>query len=148
MQIRHELNGLPNTTIWDWIEAEALPDGSVVLRGEVMRPSTKDDAAFRVRRIESIQNVINEIHVLPLSTFDNEIRMAVYRSLFNRNSTLAGYSLGANPTIHIIVENGRVTLKGVVANAMDRQIAGVAVNSVFGVMSVDNQLQLDSQQAS
>ena len=76
-QIRHELNGLPYSTIWDWIEAEARPDGSVVLRGEVMKPSTKDDAEFRVRRIESVQNVINEIHVLPLSTFDNEIRMRI-----------------------------------------------------------------------
>jgi hyperosmotically inducible protein len=131
--------------IWDWIEAEIKADGSVVLRGDVTRPSTKADAESRIRRIESVAGVSNEIRVLPLSRFDDEIRLRVYRSLFNSNSTLSRYALGANPSIHIIVENGRVTLKGVVSNTMDLQLAALAANGVSGVFNVDNQLRLESE---
>jgi osmotically-inducible protein OsmY len=144
-QIRREIASTPYTGIWDWIDAEIRPDGSVILRGDVLQPSSKSDAEFRIRRIESVSKVINEIHVLPLSNFDNEIRISVYWRLFNSNSPLSSYALGANPSIHIIVENGKVTLKGIVSNAMDKQLAGVAANGVFGVMNVDNQLRLESE---
>jgi hyperosmotically inducible protein len=144
-QIRHEIALLPYTGIWDWVEADLQADGSVVLHGDVTRPSTKTDAEFRVSRIEGVARVTNEIHVLPLSQSDNSIRLGVYRSLFNRNSTLSGYALGANPSIHIIVDNGKVTLKGVVVNAMDKQLAGVAANGVFGVFSVENDLIVESR---
>src|SRR5262249_18019524 len=129
----------------DWIEAETRPDGTVVLRGEVLRPTTKSDAESRIRRIETVSNVVNDINVLPLSQFDNDVRIAVYRSLFNNSSSLSRYAVGANPSIHIIVENGRVTLKGVVSSTMDKQLASMAANHVFGVFSVDNQLHLESE---
>jgi BON domain-containing protein len=144
-QIRHEIAVLPYSGIYDWIEAELLTDGTVVLKGNVTRPSTKTDAENRIRGIETVTKVVNDIHVLPLSGYDDEVRIRVYRSLFNGNSPLLGYALGANPSIHIIVENGRVTLKGVVNNAMDRQLANLAANQVFGVLSVDNQLRLESE---
>jgi hyperosmotically inducible protein len=144
-QIRHEISTLPYTGIWDWIEAELRPDGTVVLRGDVTRPSMKADAESRVRGIESVTNVVDDIRVLPLSQFDNEIRIGVYRSLFNWNSALSRYALGANPSIHIIVDNGKVTLKGIVSNTMDKQLAGMAANRVFGVFSVDNELQVESK---
>ncbi len=144
-QIRHEISVLPYSGIYDWIEAQLLTDGTVILRGNVTRPSTKTDAESRIRDIEAVSKVVNEIKVLPLSQYDNEIRFGVYRSLFNGNSPLLGYALGANPSIHIIVENGHVTLKGVVTNAMDKQLAGLAANRVFGVFSVANQLRLESE---
>ena len=80
-QIRHEIATLPYTGIWDWIDAELHPDGTVVLRGEVTRPSTKADLESRVRSLESVSKVIDEIRVLPLSQFDNDIRRGVYRVL-------------------------------------------------------------------
>jgi len=141
-QIRHEIVTLPYSGIWDWIEADLRPDGTVVLRGDVTTPLTKSDLESRVRHIESVTNVIDDIRVLPLSQFDNQIRAGVYRSLFNFNSTLSRYAMGANPSIHIIVANGKVTLKGVVSNAMDKTLAGMAANKVFGVFSVDNELQI------
>jgi len=144
-QIRHEIAMLPYTGIWDWVEADLQADGTIVLRGDVTRASTKTDAEFRLRRIEGIKSVTNEIRILPLSSADNSIRLGVYRSLFNRNSTLSLYALGANPSIHIIVDNGKVTLKGIVANAMDKQIAGIAANGVFGVFSVENDLEVESK---
>jgi hyperosmotically inducible protein len=144
-QIRHEIATLPYTGIWDWIEAELRPDGTVVLRGDVTKPSVKSDLESRMRSLETVTNVIDDIRVLPLSQFDNQIRLGVYRSLFNWNSALSRYALGANPSIHIIVDNGRVTLKGIVSNAMDKQIAGIDANKVFGVFAVDNELQVESK---
>jgi hyperosmotically inducible protein len=144
-QVRHEIAMLPYTGIWDWVEADLQADGTLVLRGDVTTASTKTDAEFRLRRIEGIKSVSNEIRILPLSPSDNAIRLGVYRSLFHRNSTLSGYALGPNPSIHIIVDNGRVTLKGMVVNAMDKQLAGIAANGVFGVFSVENDLQIESK---
>ena len=144
-QVHRELVGLPYTGIWDWIQADVRTDGTVELSGDVTRPSMKSDAEFRIRRMEGVTKVIDNIRVLPLSQFDDQIRVGVYRSLFNRNSTLSGYALGANPSIHIIVDNGTVTLKGVVSNGMDKQLAGVAANGVFGVFKVENDLQIESR---
>jgi hyperosmotically inducible periplasmic protein len=144
-RIHHEITMLPESSIWDWVQADIRTDGTVVLEGSVTRPSIKDDAEFRVRRLEGVKDVTNEIRVLPLSRFDDEVRVGVYRALFNRNSALLGYALGANPSIHIIVDNGSVSLKGVVANMMDKQLAGAAANRVFGVFKVENDLQVESR---
>lgn len=144
-RVHREIATISNTTIWDWIEADVHTDGSVVLRGEVRRPTIKDDAEYRLKHLEGVTSVTDDIKVLPLSTFDDQIRVAVYRSLFNRNSTLNLYAMGANPSIHIIVDNGTVTLKGIVANAMDKQIAGMDANGVSGVLKVENDLQLESE---
>jgi hyperosmotically inducible protein len=144
-RIHHEIVMLPYSSIWDWIEADVRPDATVLLQGDVTRPSIRQDAETRVAKIEGVRGVTNEIHVLPLSTADNQIRLGVYRSLFNRNSSLNLYALGANPSIHIIVDNGNVTLKGVVVNAMDKQLAGMAANMVFGVFKVENDLQLETR---
>jgi hypothetical protein len=144
-QIHHEIVTLPYTGIWDWIDADLRPDGTVVLRGDVTTALTKSELESRVRHIESVTTVIDDIRVLPLSQFDNQIRAGIYRSLFNFNSSLSRYAMGVNPSIHIIVANGKVTLKGVVSNAMDRQLAGMAANRVFGVFSVDNELQVKAK---
>jgi hyperosmotically inducible protein len=39
-----------------------------------------------------------------------------------------------------VVDNGKVTLLGVVDTDMDKQIAGVQANQVPGVFSVNNEL--------
>src|SRR5213594_1089783 len=125
------------------IEAEVLPDDTVVLRGQVTRPTLKSDAEARVRSLESVAKVENQIEVLPLSTMDDGLRLATYRAIFNYNSPMFQYSVRAVPPIHIIVKNGHVTLKGVVAYQMDRQLAEMAARQVPGVFSVDNQLMAE-----
>src|SRR5438067_6124524 len=141
-QIHREIVTLPFSGIWDWIDADLRSNGTVVLSGEVTSPVTRSEIESRLRHIESVSNVVNDIKVLPLSGFDNQIRLGVYRSLLNFNSQLSRYAMGANPSIHIIVKNGKVTLKGIVSNAMDKQLAGMAANRVFGVFSVDNELRI------
>jgi osmotically-inducible protein OsmY len=143
-EVRRHLVTLPYYGVFDWLEAEVLPDDTVVLLGYVTRPSTKSDAEARVRRLESVANVINEIEVLPLSTSDDRIRLATYRAVFNFNGPLFQYATRAVPPIHIIVKNGRATLKGVVLNDSDRQLAYTAARNVAGVFEVKNELAVDN----
>jgi hyperosmotically inducible periplasmic protein len=142
--VRHELVTLPYYDVFDWLEAELLSDGRVVLRGEVVRRTTSDDAVNRVRRIESVPEVINQIKVLPVSPRDSEIRIAVYRAIYNWSSPLFRYATRAMPPIHILVENGRVTLKGAVASQLESQVAYTAANQVPGVFEVLNELHTDN----
>src|SRR5262245_12004589 len=142
-QVRHELMMLPYYNVFEWLEGEVRVDGTVILRGEVIRPTSKSDAEYRVKRIESVTNVVNEIRVLPLSAMDDGLRIALYRALFNSNSSLTRYSLGAVSPIHIIVQNGRATLKGVVASEMDKQLAYTAARGVAGLFEVKNELMAE-----
>src|SRR6185503_6022290 len=114
-EIRHELITLPYYDVFDWLEGEVRPYGTVVLRGEVVHSTIKSEAEARVKRIEGVNRVINEIDVLPPSPNDDRLRIALYRALFNWDSPLFRYAHQAVPPIHIIVKNGRATLKGVVA---------------------------------
>jgi len=139
-EVRHELVMLPYYSLFDWLQFEVKPDDSVILMGQVTRPTLKSDAENVVKRIEGVTSVVNQIEVLPPSTSDDRIRRAVYRALFDSNSPLFRYSLGSVPPIHIIVKNGNVTLKGIVDNETDRSIANLKANGVPGVFSVKNEL--------
>jgi osmotically-inducible protein OsmY len=143
-EVRHELVMLPYYSVFDWLQFQTQSDGTVVLSGQVTRPTLKSDAENVVKKVEGVTNVVNRIEVLPLSPNDDRIRRAVYRSLFSGDSPLFRYGLGAVPSIHIIVRNGNVTLKGVVANQSDSNIANIRANSVSGVFSVRNELTVEN----
>jgi hyperosmotically inducible protein len=142
-EVRHQLVMLPYYNVFDWLEANVSPSGTVTLMGEVTRPTTKDDAVSRVKRIEGVTQVVDKIEVLPLSRMDDQLRVALYRSIFNYNSPLFRYATQSVPPIHIIVENGHATLKGVVANATDSQLAYMRANQVPGVFEVRNELRVE-----
>jgi hyperosmotically inducible protein len=144
-EIRHELATLPYYGVFDWLEFETRPDGTVVLRGQVVRPSTKADAEARVREISNVKSVVNEIQALPVSPNDDRLRIALYRSIYGSNSPLFRYATQAIPSIHIIVDRGRATLKGIVANKGDAQLAYMRARSVSGVFAVKNELQIESE---
>ena len=140
--VRKQLVTLPYYGVFDNLAFKV--DGSVVtLYGQVTRPTTSKDAQRRVAKLEGVSSVVNKIQVLPLSSFDNQIRVRTYRAVFGKGS-LYRYALGANPSIHIVVNRGNVTLEGMVANKMDSQLAYVAANGVPGVFSVTNNLQVRS----
>src|SRR5262245_32926087 len=90
-EVRHELVTLPYYGVFDWLQAQAKPDGTVVLMGEVTRPTLKSDAEARVKKLEGATRVINKIEVLPLSPMDDDLRVALYRTLFRFNSPLFRY---------------------------------------------------------
>jgi hyperosmotically inducible periplasmic protein len=145
-QIRSELVTLPYYGVFDWLQFELQPNGTVVLKGQVVRPSTKSDAEGRVKEIEGVSNVINEIETLPLSPSDDRLRVALYRQIYGFNSPLFRYAHQAVPSIHLIVNRGHATLKGVVATRGDANIANIRARSVPGLFSVKNELTVESEQ--
>lgn len=144
-EVRHQLVTLPYYNVFDWLQAEVKPDMTVTLLGQVTRPTTKDDAEARVRNLESVKRVINHIEVLPLSPMDDQLRIALYRAIFRFDSPLFRYATQAVPPIHIIVNNGHVTLKGIVQNQSDSQLAYMAAQGVPGVFEVNNELQVEER---
>ena len=139
--IRKELLTMPFLTIFDNLSYRI--DGDTVhLYGQVIRPTLKTNAANRVAKLEGIAHVENHIEVLPLSPFDDRIRVAVARAVYGQPA-LNRYALGANPSIRIIVKNGNVTLEGVVNDDGARNIANLMANGVFGVFSVTNNLRIE-----
>jgi len=144
-EVRHELVMLPFYGVFDNLAYKVDPDGTVTLLGQVARPTLKTDAERAVKRIEGVTNVVNNIEVLPTSMNDDRIRRAVYRAIYS-NSVLSQYQLRAVPPIHIIVKNGNVTLEGVVARQMDKQVAGMQANGVNGVFSVTNNLRVEEEE--
>ena len=140
-KIRKELVTLPFFTVFDNL-AFKVEEGTVTLYGQVTRPSMRKDAARVVERVTGVEEVVNQIEVLPLSGFDDRIRLATYRAIY-RQPGLDRLSIMAVPPIHIIVKNGHVTLEGVVNNKGDATRAFIAANGVSNVFSVKNNLRVE-----
>ncbi len=140
-KVRKEIVTLPFYSIFDHITFR-LDEGVVTLQGVVHRPSLRKSAERVASNVEGVREVVNSIEILPLSTHDDRIRLAVARAVFNHPG-LDRYALGAMPPIHIVVRNGDVTLEGRVNREMDRNIAGIMANGVAGVFSVTNNLRVD-----
>ncbi len=103
---------------------------------------TKSDAANAIKHIEGIEKVENNIKVLPLSPMDDQIRRAEFRAIYGFGG-LDRYAIMAVPSIHIIVDNGHVTLEGIVATQFDKQVAETQAKGVPNVFSVDNHLRVE-----
>jgi hyperosmotically inducible protein len=144
-RVRHELVMLPYYGVFDNL-AYNINGNTVTLYGQVVRPSTRSDAERAVKRLSGVARVVNNIRVLPLSSFDDSTRAATYRSIA-RTGGLYRYFMGANPSLHIVVDRGHVTLEGVVSNKGDRTLAYMAANRVPGVFSVTNNLQVEGEGA-
>jgi len=140
-QVRSELNGLPFFSAFDYMNYRVEGD-KVILTGDVTRPWLKQDADKAVSRISGVAAVDNQIEVLPLSGFDDRIRLAELRTIYG-TSVLNRYALGPLAPIRIVVKNGNVTLEGVVHSQMDKNVAGIAANTVPGVFSVKNNLAVE-----
>jgi hyperosmotically inducible protein len=140
-QVRHELVMLPYYGLFDNL-AFRVNGTTITLLGQVSRPILKKDAGDAVKDIEGVENVDNQIEVLPTSPSDDRIRVAAYRTIYGQ-AVLNRYAMQAVPSIHIIVKNGHITLEGMVGNQTDKNIAGVQANMVASVFSVTNNLQIE-----
>ena len=140
-QVRHELNMIPYVNAFDYLAFTVDSNNNVTLTGAVTNPVVKTEAVNSVKRIEGVESVNSQIQVLPVSFMDNGLRIRLFRTIYGYPA-LQKYSLGVNKSIRIIVENGHVTLMGVVDNQTDKNIAGIRANTVPGIFSVDNQLQV------
>jgi hyperosmotically inducible protein len=141
-EVRHELLMLPYYGAFDDI-AFKLEGDTVILLGDVARPSLKPDAENAIKHIEGVARVDNQIEVLPNSPMDDRLRLELYRAIYGYPA-LEKYALGVQKPIRILVKNGHVTLEGFVDNEGDKNFAGMRANGVPGIFSVDNHLQMDS----
>ena len=139
--VRHEIVMYPYYTLWDDISFR-VANGSVDLAGAVTQPYKKDEIERRVEKVAGVTSVTDEIKVLPLSSMDDRLRQQVANAIY-RDPMLAHYATMAVPPIHIIVENGRVTLTGVVSSDMEKQIAGMRATSSLSLGQVTNNLVVE-----
>jgi hyperosmotically inducible protein len=139
--IIHTITLAPHYGVFDSLSFR-LDGNNVTLLGQVMLQITKEEVFRRVSKLADIGTVTNNIEVLPLLPNDDIIRMKVYRHLFG-TADLYRYALGVNPSIHIIVKGGHVTLEGVVSNEGDSRFAYFGARDVSGVFSVTNNLKIE-----
>lgn len=129
-------------TIFDDVNA-SVQDGAVTLTGKVTMPYKRNDIEKRIAKVDGVLSVNDQITVLPVSQFDDELRYRIARSIYN-NSNFWNYAIMPNPPIHIVVERGRVTLTGVVQSEVDRMLAR-SLATQFGALSVTNALKTDAE---
>jgi len=139
--VRHKLVMLPFYGVFDDLSFAVEDSNTVILTGQVVRPILKSDAEAVVRRIEGVSKVVNNIEVLPLSRFDDAIRLQTYRAIYWR-SGFEKYALQANAPIKIIVKNGNIKLEGMIGSQMDKTIAVIAARSIPGAFSVVDNLKI------
>jgi hyperosmotically inducible protein len=137
-----QINRYVHFTIFDSVSAN-VDDGFVTLSGKVTMPYKASDLEKRVARVEGVRGVQNNIEVLPVSSFDDRLRVGIARALYS-HPALSIYARGVAPPIHVIVEHGRVTLVGVVNNEMDKTIANSVARS-FLAFDVKNELKTNSE---
>jgi hyperosmotically inducible protein len=118
-----------------------VDNGVVTLTGKVTMPYKRDDIEKRVAKIDGVKTVKNEISVLPVSIYDDQLRSRIARAIYG-NPSFWTYATMANPPIHIIVENGRVTLTGVVLSQVDKLLAQ-SLATGRGEMGVTNALKTE-----
>ncbi len=140
--VAREVVTYPRFTVFDNISGR-VDHGVVTLTGEVTMPFKAGDIANRVARVRGVTAVRNEIQTLPVSFFDDELRYRIARAIYG-NPDFWRYASMQNPPIHIIVDNGHVTLTGVVNNDVERALAGNLANS-FNAFSVENDLRTDAE---
>jgi hyperosmotically inducible protein len=140
-EVRHEILLLPYYGVFDILTYKVGSDGTVTLSGGVTRPTLKSDAENALKRIEGVERVDNQIKVLPLSGNDDRIRREAFRSIYGFPS-LNRYAWESVQSIHIIVENGTLTLEGLVDNQGDKDTAGIQAQGVSGAFKVVNNLKV------
>ena len=141
-EVRHELVMLPYYNVFDNL-SYSVEGGTVTLMGQVTNPTLKSSAENVIKHLEGVQQVVNNIEVLPLSPNDDRIRRDVYQAIYRYPSLSTRYGFQSLPSIHIIVKNGNVNLEGVVDSSGDKNIAGIQANGVPGVFSVTNNLRVE-----
>ena len=141
-KIRHELAMMPYVSEFDFISF-TLNGAEVILTGWTVRATNRDTAYNIVKNIEGVETIVNNIEILPLGSFDMQIRAGA-RAALQRH--LGRYFWGSGSDIKIVVKNGGIILLGTVMNKMDYDIANIQCNSVPNAFHVFNMLRIHPSQ--
>ncbi len=140
--VRHAINTLAYYGVFDDLSFTIDDSGAVTLSGQVMQYNVHNSAINAVKNVAGVTRVNDNIEVLPLSPFDNGIRIRAYNAIFGYPA-LSRYAINARPPIHIVVKNGNITLAGVVNNELDRKLVYSRIRSLPGAFTITNDLRLD-----
>jgi hyperosmotically inducible protein len=141
-EVQKQVLRYPHFTIFDDVDAQ-IDNGVVTLTGKVTMPYKRNDLEKRIAKVADVKQVNNKIEVLPVSQFDDELRLRIARAIYS-NPNFTMYASQVNPPIHVVVENGHVTLTGVVNSNLDRVVAR-SIASSFPAFSVKNELKTDAE---
>lgn len=142
-KIFKEINRLPYYGLYDSISFK-VEGSTVTLYGKVHQASNKGSAERVVKRIAGVERVVNNIEILPLSSFDDSIRFQVAQSIANTGG-LYRYLHPVNPSVRILVERGNVTLEGYVTNRGDYNLMNIMALSASNAFSVKNNLVIENE---
>ena len=140
--VQRQVLSYPHFTVFDSVQAR-IDNGTVTLFGKVTMPFKRDEIGTRVARVSGVRKVDNQIEVLPASKSDDELRTGIANAIYG-NPAFTNYATQSNPPIHILVERGRVTLEGVVANDVDR-LQAYSIASSFQSFGVKNDLKTEKE---
>ena len=164
LQVRRALQRLPYYGVFDSL-TYSIDRGTVTLTGYAYRGDLKKDAEKAVTRVAGVDEVANQVEVLPASQNDDRIRWATFYRIY-ADDFLSRYAPGGawaaryeliqarrfpglqpfgNYPIHIIVKGGRTTLVGIVDSEADKTVAGMRAREVSGVFGVENELVVDNE---
>jgi len=121
--------------------AVSVENGVATINGEVRTGYDRDSAMALVNNTPGVKDAIDNVKVAPTSIFDDQIRIRAARAIY-RYPALERYAIDPAYPIRIVVDNGHLTLYGTVANQMDKNLAGIRANQVFGAFTVQNNLQV------
>jgi len=122
--------------------ALGVKDGVVTVEGQDRTGVGRDEALADIANMPGVKDVIDNISIAPVSTFDDGLRLRAMRAIYS-DPVLRKYAIDPARPIRIIVDNGHVTLYGAVDSAMDKQVAGLRAGQLFGAFSVDNKLEVN-----
>jgi hyperosmotically inducible protein len=142
-QARHEILIYPFYTIFDNIVLGMRGD-TLIVSGQVSEPYKKSDIGSFLSHIKGVGQLQNDLEVLPTSIYDDQLRVAIARAIYN-DSYFMGYGNQAHPPIHVIVKNGNVALEGVVNNAVDRARAETDARFAATFFSLTNNLRIENR---
>jgi hyperosmotically inducible periplasmic protein len=135
-KLRYVRVGYDNT--FDYF-ALGVKDGVVTVEGQDRTGVGRDEAMADIANMPGVKDVIDNVSLAPVSMFDDGIRLRAMRAIY-RDPVLSRYAMDPARPIRIVVANGHVTLYGAVDSAMDKNLAGIRANQIFGAFSVENKL--------
>jgi len=119
-----------------------VKDGVVTVEGQDRTGVGRDEALADIRNMPGVKDVIANISLEPVSPMDDGLRLRAARAIYS-DSVLSKYAIDPARPIRIIVDNGHVTLYGSVDTTMDKNVAGIRANQLFGAFSVENKLVVE-----
>jgi hyperosmotically inducible periplasmic protein len=122
----------------------SVENGVVTLNGAARLDVDRDSALWLAYNTPGVKDVVNNISVAPVSTFDDRIRIQAARVIY-RDPVLGRYAINPAYPIRIVVDRGKLSLYGTVASQMDKEVAGIRASQVFGAFSVQNNLQVEKK---